>query len=116
MKSTTDCPDSETDREEETHNSLNLWLPTNSTNSPSASSDDAIQLSRTVILYVKAGRGRQGSPVSSHPSLQWSSHEEDNFLSSAPVTRNSSFDAAGARARITQIQAGSQENEEEELH
>ena len=53
MKSTTDCPDSETDREEETNNSLNLWLPTNSTNSPSASSDDAIQLSRTVILYVK---------------------------------------------------------------
>ena len=30
--------------------------------------------------------------------------------------RNSSFDAAGARARITQSKAGSQETEEEELH
>jgi len=119
VKSTIDCLDSETDREvnvEEMNTSLNLWLPTNSTNSLSATSDDAIQLSRTVILYVKAGRGRQGSPVSSHPSLQWSSHEDDNCLSSAPVTRNSSFDAAGARARITQSKAGSQETEEEELH
>jgi len=116
MKPTTDCPDSETERGrdvEERSNSLNLWL-TKST-SPSATSDDAIQLSRTVILYVKAGRG-QGSPVSSHPSLQWSSHEEDNFLSSAPVTRNSSFDAAGARARIALSKAGSQETEEDEAH
>ena len=54
MKSTTACPDSETERSstvEEGKNSLNLWL-TNPT-SPSATSDDAIQLSRTVILYVK---------------------------------------------------------------
>ena len=56
MKSTNDCSDSETDRGvnvEEMNNSLNLWLSTNSTNSLSATSDDAIQLSRTVILYVK---------------------------------------------------------------
>ena len=54
MKSTTACPDSETERSstvEEGKNSLNLWL--SNPTSPSATSDDAIQLSRTVILYVK---------------------------------------------------------------
>ena len=56
------------------------------------------------FLAHQARRGHGESRVSSHPSLQWSSHEEDNheeprrasmwsshegdnFLSSAPVTR-----------------------------
>jgi len=109
LKSTTECPDQD---EEETNRPLNLWLPSTS---PSAKSDDAIQLSRTVILYVKAVRD---SPVSSHPSLQWSYHEEEDHCldGSAPVTRNSSFDAAGARARIAQSKAGSQDTDEEEAH
>jgi len=103
-----------------------------SPNKPSSASDDALQLSRTVILYVKARRGHSESRVSSHPSLQWSSHEEDNhdeprrasmwsshegdnFLSSAPVTRNSSFDAAGGRGRMAQgNKAGSQDFDEED--
>jgi len=111
LKSTSECPDRGSNVED-TNKSLNLWLPSTS---PSAKSDDAIQLSRTVILYVKAGRGERASPVSSHPSLQWSSHEEeDNY--SAPVTRNSSFDAAGAKARIAQSKAGSQETDEDEAH
>jgi len=66
LKSTSECPDRGSNVED-TNKSLNLWLPSTS---PSAKSDDAIQLSRTVILYVKAGRGERASPVSSHPSLQ----------------------------------------------
>ena len=33
-----------------------------------------------------------------------------------PLFRNSSFDAAGARARVAQSKAGSQETEEEDVH
>ena len=60
MKSTTDCPDPK-NNEEGTSNPLNLWLTNTNTNTntstqPSATSDDAIQLSRTVILYVKVLR------------------------------------------------------------
>ena len=51
LKSSAAFPDRERDVEE-TNRSLNLWLSTSPT-SPSAKSDDAIQLSRTVILYVK---------------------------------------------------------------
>ena len=49
LKSTSECPDRGSNVED-TNKSLNLWLPSTS---PSAKSDDAIQLSRTVILYVK---------------------------------------------------------------
>ena len=49
LKSTTECPDRDSNAED-TNRALNLWLPSTS---PSAKSDDAIQLSRTVILYVK---------------------------------------------------------------
>ena len=76
IKSTTDCPDPK-NNEEGTSNPLNLWLTNTNANAnintnantdtnantnantstqPSATSDDAIQLSRTVILYVKVLR------------------------------------------------------------
>ena len=86
VKSTIDCPDSETDREvnvEEMNTSLNLWLPTNSTNSLSATSDDAIQLSRTVILYVKVWTihqtNHQGDPINLFPVF-WREFRKENFL------------------------------------
>ena len=51
LKSTTDAPDRGSNVEDPSK-PLDLWLSTSST-SPSAKSDDAIQLPRTVILYVK---------------------------------------------------------------
>ena len=67
-------------------NSLNLWLT--STNPPTPTNNDAIQLSNSVILYVKAPS--QTSPTSSDTaSMHWSSQEDVG--SSAPMTRYSTF-------------------------
>lgn len=73
-------------------NALNLWITSN--NAPSVTNDDLIQLSQSVILYVKAPRG--SSPTSSNPaSIHWSSQED---VDSAPLTRNSSFEQGPMRS------------------
>jgi len=89
------------------NNLLNLWLP--SFAPPSVTNDDAIQLSQSVILYVKSAAA---SPSSSNlASLHWSSQEDVEH--SDHMTSNSSFDQCHIR-RSSFKKVGSEDTTDED--